>query len=210
MIRRPPGPVRDRLTEIVARQVARRFAFRVPWEELYDLGLPAMHAAKQAWNGQGSFQPFAIQRIRWRILDELRKRRRDEEMIAAAAAELAARQHVLKEDQLHRSHRPQRDAEANIDEVLDGFGANYALDVEAGDVVPHDSERIRLRKAVEELPPPEDQVIHRYCYLGQTFDEVADHLGIGETTARDIHKRAVQRLLRVFTDPGTAPAPMAG
>lgn len=200
MIRRPPGPARDRLTEIVARQMERRLSRSVSWEELYDLGLPAAHAAKLAWNGQGRFEPFAMERIRWKILDELRKRRREEQSMALAASELSARQHAMTEDQLHRSHTPQRDAEVNIDEIVDGAALNYAIDVEAGEVVAHNSDRMRLRQAVDELPPPEDQVIHRYCYLGETFDEVASHLALAEATVRGIHGRAISRLKRLFAD----------
>jgi len=200
VIRRPAGPIRDRLTETVARQLERRLGRSVPWEELYDMGLPALHAAKTAWNGQGRFEAFAMQRLRWKMLDELRKRRRDSQSMALAAAELAARRHALTEDQLHRSHAPQRDAELNIDDIVDSACASYAIDVAAGEVVPHDADRMRLRRAVEELPPPEDQVIDRYCYLGQTFEEVASHLGIGESTAMDIHGRAVKRLQRLFAD----------
>lgn len=201
----PPRSDRDRVLEAMAKHLQGRFGNSIPWEELYDLGVPAIVKARAEWDGRGHREAFLMQRARWGILDALRKARRDARTMAVAATELSAREHVKTRDQLLRAQDPERDAEINIDEIVDNSAASYAIDIEAGERVPFDGERLRLRRAVEELPPPEDQVIHLYCYLGKTFEEVAKDLGIGESTVRDTHKRAIARLKRLFPDADAPP-----
>jgi RNA polymerase sigma factor (sigma-70 family) len=207
VIQRPPRIIRDRIVETAARMVSRRLHSRVPWEELYDLGLPGLHLAKLAWDGRGMFEAFAHQRIRWVIIDELRKRRRTSGPMAMAAAELAATEHARSVREVAVSETAQEDAEGSIDDIVDGGGANFFVDVEAATVVEDDAERIRLRRAVKELPPPEDKVIEAYYYEGMTFAEIAEELGMGETTANDAHARAVRRLKKLFkeTTPDVGP-----
>lgn len=207
MIGRPTRVIRDRIVETAARMVSRRLHGRVPWEELYDLGLPGLHLAKTAWDGRGMFEAFAHQRIRWVIIDELRKQRRTSGPMAMAAAELAATQHARSVRQVAVSETPQEDAEGSIDDVVDGGAANFFVDVAAATVVEDDAERIRLRRAVDELPPPEDKIIDGYYYQGKTFAEISQELGMGETTANDAHARAVRRLKKLFKESGLRAGP---
>lgn len=206
MSRAPTEFPRHRLVQIVAHQMERRLGFAVRLPELYDLGLPGLATARAEWDGRGNFDAFAIQRIRWAMIDELRKRRRNPQSMALAAAELAAHQHGrTREDVYATSTNPRAAAEENIEEVVDSGAGSYAVDIDAAEAVETDSERMRLRRAVTDLPPPQDQVIHRHSYLGESFQEVSEALGIPRATVFDLYSKAVTALRRSFATSHEAP-----
>ena len=195
--RRPPR--RDRLVELVARQMKRRVGDAATFEELYDLGVPGLAVAHHAWDGRGNFEQFAIERIRWSMIDGLRKRSRDAQNMAIVAAELAAEMHPRTAEQISAGTGDvQHAAEESIDEILEDAGVPLEVDFDAVEKVENDVERIRLRRAISELPPPEDQVLERRLYEGETFQEVADALGLALTTTFEVYERGVQRVLRRF------------
>ncbi len=202
MNRRTTRVIRDRLVEIAARLLSRRLAGAEKWEDLYDLGLPGLHLAKTQWDGRGEFEPFAIERIRWAMLDELRKQKRGARSMAVAATELSARENGRPYAEVVRVEDPQHEAEISIDDVVDGGGANYHVDLAAADGVEKDADRMRLRRAVKELPTPEDKVMEAYYYKGMTFAEIGKELGMGETTAFECHARAMRRLRKLFGSDG--------
>ncbi len=199
---RPPR--RDRLVEIAARLISRRTGGQVRWEEVYDLGVPAVVEAKADWDGRGNFEPFALERVRWAMLDGLRKNRREPVTMALAAAELAARQHARTADDVARKgDEAEAIATLSVEDVLDDAGFNYALDLGGLRGAEQDTERARVRRAVKALPPPQDQVMERYVYQGDTFAEVATALGVSTTAVFKIHEAAVRTLKQKLTGEGT-------
>lgn len=86
--------------EMVARQLHRFFRGQVDRSELRSLGAAAATDARRRWDGRGSFEAFAAQRIEWGILRELKRQRRrdrragllDEACALAAAGDAAERQ----------------------------------------------------------------------------------------------------------------------
>ncbi|MFO0588689.1 MAG: sigma-70 family RNA polymerase sigma factor [Polyangiaceae bacterium] len=185
---------RDDRVIAAAAAIAARLQNRIPERDLYDIGLPALHFAEKAWDGRGNFDSFAIQRIQWYILDELRRTRRLDVAMAAAAAELAAEQYGTSSSSPRGARRHGDDPEKSIEDMIDAGAANFALELLAADNVEEDVERMKLLRAVEELPPPEDKVVHGYYYEGKTFAELSRELNIGETTAFDAHARGLERL----------------
>lgn len=201
------GP-RHRLLEIVARQMARRFGstIRLSVEDLYDLGVPGLARAHADWDGRGNFDPFAMQRIRWAIVDGLRKRSRDDLTMATAAAELSAEQTPRTLDDLRGATFDLKGAaEETLDEVVDMGGANLAMDLEGADAVEDDVNRIRLLRAISALPPPEDLIMERYTYHGDTFEEVGKAVGMSSAAACKIYAKAVRTLRRQLGDPAERP-----
>lgn len=195
---------RHRLIQIVASQMYRRVGDRtgLTLDDLYDLGVPGLATAHAEWDGRGHFEPFALQRIRWAIVDSLRRRRRDPLTKAMAAAELAAEQVPRTlQDIRGTTFNLKEEAEASIDEMVDAAGASFALDVEAEERVEEDVNRLRLKRAISELPPPQDQVMERYIYFGETFEDVGKAVGLTAAAVCKMHARALKALRRRLGDP---------
>jgi RNA polymerase sigma factor for flagellar operon FliA len=209
MNRRGNEPVRDRLVELTASAMATRLGGRRHFDELYDLGVFGLVSARREWDGRGQFEPFAMERIRWAMLDGLRQRRRDALGMARVAAELAAQQHARRPQEVYAAgDGSQQIAEQNIDEIIEAAAANYAIDLDTA--VEHEAERMRIRRAISDLPPPQDQIFDRYYYEGQTFEEVADALGMKVTTVFELHVKGVQKLTRQFGRATGAPGKPPG
>lgn len=186
-------------------------AGRIRWEEIYDLGVTALVEARAEWDGRGDFEAFAIQRVRWAMQDSLRKRRRDPVTLALSAAELAARQHDRSAASVARlGDEAQPLAELSIQEVVDDAALNYSLDLGSLEEAEEDVERLHVRRAVKALTPPQDEVMERYVYKGETFAEVAEAMGLSTTAVFKIHAQAVRNLKAMLTaapPKPTAPTP---
>jgi RNA polymerase sigma factor (sigma-70 family) len=199
------GP-RHRLIEMVAWQMHRRVGDQtgLTVSDLYDMGVPGLATAQAEWDGRGQFEPFALQRIRWAIVDGLRKRRRDPLAMAMAAAELAAEQLPRTLADIRGAALDLREAaEECIDEVIDVAGANLAIDIEGAERVEDDVNRLRLRRAISELPPPQDEVMERYVYRGETFEDVGKAVGLTAAAVCKMHARALHALRLRLGDPLT-------
>ena len=197
---------RHRLIELAARQMHRRIGDQtgLTVDDLYDLGVPGLAAAQAEWDGRGQFEAFAFQRIRWAIVDGLRKRRRDPLTMAVAAAELAAEQVPRTlQDIRGTTFDLKGAAEESIDEMVDAAGASFAVDVEGAERVEEDVNRLRLKRAISELPPPQDQVMERYIYLGETFEDVGKAVGLTAAGVCKMHARALRTLRTRLGDPIT-------
>lgn len=200
-------PPRDRLVEICARLISRRTTGQVRWEDVYDLGIPALVEAKAEWDGRGVFEPFALQRVRWAMLDGLRKRRREPVTMALAAAELSARQNAKTvADVVRAGDDHPAIAELSIDDVVDEAAFDYALDLGALREAEEAAERQKVRRAVKALPPPQDEVMERYVYKGETFADVATALGLTPPAVFKIHAAAVQSLKQTLAGKAKASA----
>jgi RNA polymerase sigma factor for flagellar operon FliA len=210
------------LLEPVARRLLRRLGTEAEIDELRSLGWPGVIEAAKSWDGRGSFDNFAAQRIKWSILDGLRAERRlgrarsrgfAVDLCAFSATERAA-------DDFGRRWQEGdpaaiQDDEAALDAVLATAALDCAVDfiVAAGDLavasdqsedVEEQAERLHLRRAVHALPERERVVLERYSYGGETFKEIATSLGEKPSTIFDVHARAIELLRKGFA-PDRAP-----
>ncbi len=207
-MKRPTPEEREakRLLEVAARQYHSACGGVIEVDELRSMGSLAAALAVQNWDGRGNFGDFALQRIRWGILDEVRKRARQmrlsdsrDEVSALVATERAA-------DAAEATELPGFEGPLpSVDSLLSDAVSGYALEVEAEDLpgegpehVEHDVLRLRLRKAVETLPMVQRAVTERYLYHLDTFQEIGEALGITAASAFDAYNRAVRRLRRLL------------
>ena len=51
-----------------------------------------------------------------------------------------------------------------------------------------------LRSSVDELPPPEDEIIRRHYFDGESLEKVGGSLGLSKSWASRLHTRAIRRL----------------
>lgn len=185
-----------RLIELVARQMERRIGFRVPCSELQDLALPGLLLARKEWDGRGNANAYAMERARWAMIDGLRKRSRDALTMALSATELAADRCSRTAQDAYDAPDPALAAEEAIDDLIDTAAVNLAVDFAAATTTELDADRIRLRRAITELPPPMDQILERHLYRGQTFAQVATELQLPLASVHDLHGRGVRQLTR--------------
>lgn len=215
----------ERLVSPVAARIYRGIGRSVPLEDLCSMGRPAAVASAQKWDGRGSFPAFVAQRIKWAILDgvrheqkarPLRDRRFAIQLGTLVSAERAA-------DALLRVDAPDGDTSEDrrscLATLLRSAALSYAFErsaavsdlsgiADARTDVEDEVERVRLRRAVGDLPDPQRAVVERHHYAGETFEEIAAALGMKRSTVFNLHGRAVERLREIFDS--SAPAPDDG
>jgi RNA polymerase sigma factor for flagellar operon FliA len=197
----------------IARRLAQRLRGAVDVDDLLAFGrVGALDAAKK-WDGRGSFLPFAAQRIKWAMIDGLRREHKlSRARPAAKAADLDA---LIAAECASDALGPPEGADAAASENLEAAlvalieraAVGYTLSVIAADSranIEEDLERIRLRRAVGALPEPERTVVERHGYAGETFNEIAESLATKPSTVFSVYSRALDRLRKQF-DPGQLP-----
>lgn len=211
----PPDVVVSRVLETVARQLHRFFKGRVPVPELMSLGAAGATDALARWDGRGTFEPFAAQRIEWAILRELKRQsRRDDrasfrnDVRALTAAEDATERRV------RRSPPCADEGSSFVDELLQDMASGFTVEIMACDPdtvrdaesdVERDAERLRVRRVAKGLPETMADLIHRYYCRGETLEEMAEDLGLQKSTVFDRLNRALDQL-RERLSPGDAGA----
>lgn len=172
----------------------------------------ALDAAKK-WDGRGSFLPFTAQRIKWAMIDGLRREQKLSR--ARRVAPAPALDALIAAEGASDALGPPEEVEAGVNEDFEGalvglierVAVGYTLGVIAADSradLEEDAERIRLRRAVGALPEPERAVVERHDYAGETFEEIAESLAMKTFQVFSLYSRAVDRLRKQF-DPEQPP-----
>lgn len=162
-----------------------------------------------------SFRTFAYYRVRGAMLDGLRKMgswsRRGHERVALLQAahstsegayeDVAARQDVSAE----RAAEMMREHMAAMATAM-AIGVFAVRATEGEGIVAVDRGRdpeaeyaeaelgSLLRSSVDELPPPEDQIVRRHYFGGESLEAVGASLGLSKSWASRLHTRAIRRL----------------
>jgi RNA polymerase sigma factor for flagellar operon FliA len=166
----------------------------------------AMDAVKK-WDGRGSFLPFTAQRIKWAMIDGLRREQKLSR--ARRVAPASALDALIAAERASDALGPPEEANAAVNEDFEGdlvgliecVAVGYTLGVIAADSradLEEDAERIRLRRAVGALPEPERTVVERHDYADETFEEIAESLAMKLSTVFNLYSRAVNRLRKQF------------
>ena len=208
------------LVESFARRFHRRLREAVPLGDLLAFGHEGAHRAGRQWDGRGQLQSFAAQRIKWAILDGLRRLRgRSKKSEARFATELAA---LTAAERAADALDPPGDAGLDADDqaamaaLIESAALGYTLDLVATEDidlavddradVEQEAELMRLRRVVNTLPDRERMVVERHHFAGESFHEIAESTGSKTTTVFNLHARALQRL-RTELDPGPPHVP---
>lgn len=195
----------------VATQMHARFGRRIAHQDLEALARPAGIEAAQRWDGRGMFPRYALQRIRWAVLDGLRrKRHRPIAGDAPAACQTAAEVIEKVADGLW-TEEPDAGADRSqaLRALLGRSAAALTVELDAAGALPDPEgdldevmDRLRVRRAVASLPEGERSVVERHGYEGETFEEIAAAGGESRATVFSRYTRALERLRRAF-EPAT-------
>ncbi len=161
-----------------------------------------------------SFRTFAYYRVRGAMLDGLRKMgnwsRRGHARVALLQAANSTSEGAC-EDLARPDIEPARAAEllrAHMASVATAMalGVFASRATEGGSIIAADrgpdpeTEYATaelgslLRASVAELPPPEDQIIQRHYFEGESLEVVGASLGLSKSWASRLHTRAIRRL----------------
>lgn len=163
-----------------------------------------------------SFRTFAYYRVRGAMLDGLRKmgawsRRGYERIVLLQAAQSTAEgfyeDHVATGRELDaaRAEEKLREHMASMATAM-ALGLFAASAVESKEIIAvgrtDDPETTYasaelgslLRASVDALPPPEDEVIRRHYFEGETLEAVGKSLGLSKSWTSRLHTRAIRRL----------------
>jgi RNA polymerase sigma factor for flagellar operon FliA len=208
------------LVSIVARQVGRSLGHRIELDELLSFGREGLLDAARKFDPDRGvpFRAYANFRVRGAILDGVRSQgrlpRRAHQRLRALEAGARASEGALED--LFAPLPPgssSEDAERALDAHLATLATAMALGLvlnqpqdseqEVADQSPTPEESVgraelvsMVGEAVDQLPPPEDELIRRHYFQGERFDHVASELGLSKSWASRLHTRAVQRLAK--------------
>jgi RNA polymerase sigma factor for flagellar operon FliA len=198
--------------QLVARRIARRLGHRIPLDDLMALGHPALIEITRSYNpARASFNAYARIKLRWAILDGIRRETRWRTERARACALSASERYAETEREgAGEAPQSQQACEEQLGRILSGHAAAMALGmsvarpdvdgaVAAGGESPEDgAARAELadavRRAVRALPERERALIERHYYEGERFDRIAQDLGISKSRASRLHAQGIERL----------------
>lgn len=176
-----------------------------------------LDAARRFDPGRGvSFRTFAYYRVRGAMLDGLRKMgawsRRGYERVALLQAAQSTSEGLYEDHaaagrdvEPARAEQMLRDHMASMATAMT-LGLFAASAVESKEIIAvgrtDDPETeyataelgSLLRSSVDALPPPEDEIIRRHYFEGETLEAVGSSLGLSKSWASRLHTRAIRRL----------------
>jgi RNA polymerase sigma factor for flagellar operon FliA len=207
------------VVQSVARRIARRFGGVVHLDDLLGIGHVALIEIARSYDpSRASFVAYAASRLRWAMLDGLRRETHGRSSSARVLAVMAAERYVDgAELELDAPTTEQQD-QAALTALLEGQAAAMALALAAGapdpDLVgprsqtPEEQlERAQLvhaaRDALCMLPERERALIERHYFGGEPFDAIARDLAIDKSWASRLHTRAIDRLRAALRDPSS-------
>ncbi len=201
----------------VAKRIALKMARRCPsWvarEDLVSAGLLGLTEAARRYDATRAepFLPFAEQRIRGAVLDELRRSdmlprrvRQNARKVAATIRELESRGERATEDKIAdklgvsiESYRENLSTLLHVEtESIDGDGATVLVDKQATPAeLAARSEMLRqVREALDHLEQRDVTLLGLHYIEEMTFQEIATTIGITASRACQLLWRAVARL----------------
>ena len=206
------------MLQFVAKQLSRRLGRHIALEDLIALGHPAlMEVARTYQPNRAKFATYTALKVKWAILDGVRRETRSRSASARAAA--VAISERLSEDTeviLAETGVPvtEEECQDRLRELLEGHAAAMALGLTASrddavDSIPDSvaspeecAARQELRRdiwrAVEALPDRERALIERHYFGGEPFDEIAKDLGVSKSWASRLHTQAIQALAKAI------------
>lgn len=198
----------------VARKLARRLGGKVPIDDLAGIGNVALIEIARSWDpARATFAAYAGARLRWAMLDGLRRETHGRTVTARAAALMASERLSEATADLPEPELPttQEEDEASLSDLLSAHAAALAVGLisvpEAPPPVETPEEAVgnaesahQLKAVIGALPDRERALMERHYYGGETFDAVAEDLGISKSWASRLHERAIQSVRRAFVD----------
>jgi RNA polymerase sigma factor FliA len=194
--------------ETVVRSMGRRLGGLVPFEDLRSQAQAALFDAVCTYDpSRATLSTYVARKIRWAILDGVKREGRSRAALARAAAITASeRLSAAFADEVDDPFASEDRHEAHLCELLAdhatvlvvGLVTSGAEIADARETPEDRTSRAELgedlRRAVRALPDRERELIERHYFGGEQFDVIADDLGISKSWASRLHAQAIHAL----------------
>jgi RNA polymerase sigma factor for flagellar operon FliA len=215
----------------VAKQLARQLGAFGETEELEAVGRAALVEIAHDFDPvRGLFTAFARSRLRWAMLDSVRRETHGR-MFSSRALALAASERIARET-TSEPPDPQLDGDGHARRLRGVIAAQAAAMVTAlcapfadegtgtgerpvaprqgrpahdpgpEDVVLRARQAAALRTAVEALEPRHRDIVERHYFGGERFDHIAESLGVSKSWLSRLHAQAIEKLAKSMKDYG--------
>lgn len=204
------------LIEPTARRVLREVGGRGDLDELGSVGRFALvEAARNFDPSRSRFAAFASQRLRWAMLDHVRRdtQRRGSSRLGAALAVAERVASARSEPPTGADLPTEETARAALADALaaqaNALAVGLVLGSSPGEPSPDSTmnpERAvgdrrnidRLRAAIAELPDKQRALVERHHFDDERFDHIAESLGLSKSWASRLHAQAIATLAAVL------------
>lgn len=202
------------LLEDIVHFMRHRLGRMLSVDELRSLAHDGLLHAMQTYDpARSSAATYFGRKMRWAILDSIRRERRMQRLRARAAAIMASER--LSEDDEGRPDEPGTTEEehlAALDHKLDKHAAGLVIGLISGssglretdDTPEQHTARMQqyrvMREMIRGLPEREQQLVERHYFEGDEFDKIASDLGISKSWASRLHAQAIETLSQQFRE----------
>jgi RNA polymerase sigma factor for flagellar operon FliA len=207
----------SRVLVAVARRISRRLGGLVDRDDLESLGRPALLIAARTFDStRGRFGPYVASRVKWAIIDGVRRETHGRAAVARcralAAADRASDSHAETGGSADE-HLTQEASEASLDQFLETQAAALVLsvvvsgpdmDLTAGpEATPEEAalgreSRTELETAMQSLPADVHTVIRNHYFEDETLEVIATRLGVSKSWASRLHTQGLAALGKVL------------
>jgi len=204
------------MVEPLARRVLRQVGGRADSDELGSVGRFALVEAARSFDASRSrFAPYAAQRLKWAMLDHVRRdtQRRGSarhgtallaaERVASARSEPPSGMDLPTEETARAALADAFSAHANALAVGLVLGSAQAEPSPDSTMNPEravgDLRNVhRLREAISLLPDNQRALVQRHYFEDERFDHIAESLGLSKSWASRLHAQAMATLADVL------------
>jgi RNA polymerase sigma factor for flagellar operon FliA len=204
------------LVDLAARRVHREVGGRADVDELASVGRFALvEAARHFDPSRSRFAPYAQRKIRWAMLDHVRRdtQRRG---CGPRGAALTALERMPRDSRDTQNDELPTDetARAALAEAIAQQAAALVVGIAIGraretDLSPDSTinpERAvgerrnvdRLRAAIDALPEAQRSLVERHYFHDERFDHIAESLGVSKSWASRLHAQAIATLAKAL------------
>jgi RNA polymerase sigma factor for flagellar operon FliA len=210
------------VVQMVSRRLARRLGPHVPLDDLLGIGNLALVEVVRAFDPtRAAFPTYAASKLKWAILDGLRRETHSRSISARVLAVMASERLAEAAEARPESDEPTtlEHDQAELRGLLEGQAAALALGFLA---TPHEPAlapaptptpedelgRAQLKhaaqRAMEALPHRERALVERHYFGDEQFDVIARDLGISKSWACRLHEKALGTLSGAMRAPRAA------
>lgn len=210
-----------RLVEPMASRVARELGGTQDLDELASLGRLALFEAAKSFDPEkASFEPYVCTKLRWAMLDGVRRlwgrraQRSRANALCAAEQVLAASLDSEPDPSLPESAHARRFAQVMAAQAAamvvgltttkppyeeeDAHRLHDDEDLDPEDAVARARCLSTMRAAIARLPDKQRAIVQRHYLEDERFDRIAEALGISKSWASRLHAQAMETLAAVL------------
>lgn len=196
------------LARSLARQIEHRLGGAVASDELLSLAQPVLFEAALSYDPEKApFAPYLAMKLRWAMIDLVRKLKGRPRAAQRAAACMAVDR--LTQDDTEspapETLKTEEEYQADLRHYLAKRAAAMALAYAAApadaqetpeDEVLRSRLHADLHRAVKALPDKQRALVERHYFGDENFDAIAEDIGISKSWASRVHAQAIESLAK--------------